>query len=99
MRDFGLFDATEVFGAGSPEALLSGPGLAAILRPEFALPVVTSPGPLGEMSVLPPQVEFSEIKLGPRFGGEPNGASKLDWSVSRADRRLLRTNRAVGERR
>ena len=81
MQDFGLFDASEVFGAGLPEALLSGPGLAATLRPEFALPLVTSTGPLGEMSVLPPQVEFSEMKLGPRFSGEPNGASKLDWSV------------------
>jgi hypothetical protein len=42
---------------------------------------VTSTGPLGEMSVRPPQVEFSEIKLGPRFSGEPNGPSRLDWSV------------------
>ena len=81
MQDFGLFDAGEVLGAGLPEALLSGPGLAATLRPEFDLPLVTSTGPLGEMSVLPPQVELSEIKLGPRFSGEPNGASKLDWSV------------------
>jgi len=66
---------------GLPEALLSGPGLGSSLRPEFALPLVTSTGPLGEMSVLPPQLEFSEIKLGPRFSGDPNGASKLDWSV------------------
>jgi crotonobetainyl-CoA:carnitine CoA-transferase CaiB-like acyl-CoA transferase len=81
MQDFGLFDASDVFGVGLPEALLSGPGLGSSLRPEFALPLVTSTGPLGEMSVLPPQLEFSEIKLGPRFSGDPNGASKLDWSV------------------
>ncbi len=36
---------------------------------------------MGEMSVLPVQVEFSEFQLRPRFSGEPNGASKLDWSV------------------
>ncbi|HMD61894.1 MAG TPA: hypothetical protein VKG78_10695 [Opitutaceae bacterium] len=41
MQDFGLFDAGVVFGAGLPEALLSGPGLAATLRPEFALPLAT----------------------------------------------------------
>ncbi len=29
----------------------------------------------------PPQVELSRIKIGPRLSGEPNGASKLDWSV------------------
>ena len=29
----------------------------------------------------PPQVELSELKLGPRFSGDPNGASKLDWSA------------------
>lgn len=28
-----------------------------------------------------PQVELSEFTLGPRFSGDPNGASKLDWSV------------------
>jgi hypothetical protein len=28
-----------------------------------------------------PQVELSEFKLGPRFSGDPNGASKLDWSM------------------
>lgn len=42
---------------------------------------MTSTGPLGEMSVLPPQVELSEFNLGPRFSGNPSGASKLDWSV------------------
>jgi len=33
-----------------------------------------------EMQVLPPQVELSEAELGPRFSGDPNGASRLDWS-------------------
>lgn len=37
--------------------------------------------PNGEVSVVPPQVESSEFTLGPRFSGESNGASKLDWSV------------------
>jgi hypothetical protein len=55
--------------------------LDARLRPEFELPTATSTGPLGEMTVLPPQVELSEFKLGPCFSGDPNGASKLDWSV------------------
>lgn len=81
MQEFGVFPASEIFGVGLPESLLNAPGLQATLRPEFALPLVTADGPLGEVSVLPPQVEFSEIKLGPRFSGEPNGASKLDWSV------------------
>src|SRR5512146_511694 len=77
MQDFGLFSANEVHGAGLPESMLASPGLNARLRPEFDLPTVTSTGPLGEMSVLPPQVELSEFKLGPRFSGDPNGASKL----------------------
>ena len=42
---------------------------------------MTATGPLGEVSVVPPHVELSEFKLGPRFSGDPNGASKLDWSV------------------
>lgn len=29
----------------------------------------------------PRQVEVSEVRLGPRLSSEPNGASKLDWSV------------------
>jgi crotonobetainyl-CoA:carnitine CoA-transferase CaiB-like acyl-CoA transferase len=81
MQEFGLFPANEVQGVGLPESMMAAPGLNARLRPEFDLPTVTATGPLGEMSVLPPQVEFSEFKLGPRFSGDPNGASKLDWSV------------------
>lgn len=83
LQDFGLFSASEVHGVGLPESMLASPGLNAKLRPEFDLPTVTSIGPLGKMSVLPPQVEFSEFKLGPRFSGDPNGASKLDWAVFR----------------
>jgi hypothetical protein len=81
VQDFGLFPENEVRGAGLPESMMTAPGLQAGLRPEFELPMVTATGPLGEVSVLPPQVELSEFKLGPRFSGEPNGASKLDWSV------------------
>ena len=79
LQDFGLIPDREL--TDLPKSVLTAPGLQARLRPEFDLPLVTSTGPLGEMSVLPPQVEFSEFKLGPRFSGEPNGASKLDWSV------------------
>ena len=39
---------------------------------------MTATGPLGEMSVLPPQVELTEFKLGPRFSGKSNRVSKLD---------------------
>ena len=85
LQDFGLFRADEVHGAGLPASMMSAPGLNAKLRPEFDLPLVTATGPLGEMSVLPPQVEFSDFKLGPRFSGDPNGASKLDWSVFNQD--------------
>lgn len=81
LQEFGLFAPKEIHGAGLPESMLASPGLNARLRPEFDLPTITATGPLGEMSVLPPQVEFSEFKLGPRFSGEPNGASKLNWSV------------------
>ncbi len=42
---------------------------------------MTTTGPPGEKSVPPPQVELSEFELGPRFSGDPNGASKLDWSA------------------
>lgn len=85
LQDFGLFPANEVHGVGLPASMMSAPGLNAKLRPEFDLPLVTATGPLGEMSVLPPQVELSEFKLGPRFSGDPNGASKLDWSVFTQD--------------
>lgn len=81
LQDFGLFPASEVHGVGLPESMLASPGLNARLRPEFDLSTVTATGSLGEMSVLPPQVELSELKLGPRFSGDPNGPSKLDWSV------------------
>lgn len=81
LQDFGLFPANAVHGVGLPESMMAAPGLNARLRPEFDLPLVKTTGPLGEMSVLPPQVELSEFKLGPRFSGDPNGASKLDWSV------------------
>ncbi len=81
LQEFGVFPEREVCGAGLPEHMMTAPGLQAKLRPEFDLPLVTSHGPLGEMSVLPPQVELSEFKLGPRFSGDPNGASKLEWSV------------------
>lgn len=56
-------------------------GLNARIRPESELPTVTCIGSLGQMSVLSPQVELSEFTLGPRFSGEPKGASKLDWSA------------------
>ena len=79
MQDFGLIPDSEL--EGLPKSLMTAPGLNARLRPEFELPLVTATGPRGEIAVLPPQVEFSEFKLGPRFSGDPNGASKLDWSV------------------
>lgn len=82
VQDFGLFPEQEVRGAGLPEHMMTAPGLQARLRPEFELPLVTASGPLGEVAVLPPQVELSGFRLGPRFSGEPNGASRLDWSVS-----------------
>ena len=63
------------------ENTIAAPGLQARIRPEFDLPLVTATGPLGEVSVVAPQVGFSEFTLGPRFSGDPNGASKLDWSV------------------
>ncbi len=81
VQDFGLFPENEVRGEGLPESMMTAPGLQARIRPEFDLPLVTATGPLGEVSVVPPQVELSEFQLGPRFSGEPNGASKLDWSV------------------
>ncbi len=81
VQDFGLFPENEVRHAALPESMMTAPGLQARIRPEFDLPLVTATGPLGEVSVVPPQVEFSDFKLGPRFSGEPNGASKLDWSV------------------
>lgn len=86
LQDFGLFPENEVRGAGLPESMMTEPGLQAKIRPEFDLPLVTATGPLGEVSVVPPQVEFSEFKLGPRFSGESNGASKLDWSVFTLER-------------
>ncbi len=52
------------------------------LKIEGKYPVAASKHHLGESRAgLPPQAAFSEFKLGPRFSGEPNGASKLDWSV------------------
>ncbi len=81
VQDFGLFPENEIRNSGLPASMMTAPGLQAKLRPEFELPMVTAVGPLGEVSVLPPQVEFAEFELGPRFSGEPNGASKLDWSV------------------
>jgi hypothetical protein len=81
VQDFGRFPDREVRGAGLPESMMTAPGLQARIRPEFDLPLVTASGPLGEVSVAPPQVEFSEFRLGPRFSGEPNGASKQDASV------------------
>ena len=79
LQGFGLIPDSAL--TGLPNSMMSAPGLQASLRPEFELPLVTSTGPMGEMSVLPVQVEFSEFTLRPRFSGEPNGASKLDWSV------------------
>lgn len=80
LQDFGLFDPAEVYGTGLPASLLDSPGLGGTLRPEFQLPLVTSTGPMGEVQNLPLQVEFSEIELKPPHSGQPNGASKLDWS-------------------
>jgi crotonobetainyl-CoA:carnitine CoA-transferase CaiB-like acyl-CoA transferase len=81
VQDFGLIAQEELLGL--PTSMMTAPGLQAKLRPEFELPMVTASGPVGEVSVLPPQVEFSDFELGPRFSGEPNGASKLDWEVFR----------------
>jgi hypothetical protein len=53
--------------------------LAATLSEEFMKPVVKVEGPLGEMQVLPIQVEFSSLKIQPEWSGDPNGASKLVW--------------------
>lgn len=98
VQDFGLFPDSEVRGAGLPEHMMTAPGLQATLRPEFELPTVKSTGPLGELAVLPSQVELSEFKLGPRFSGDPNGASKLDGFVFTRDQESgdsKRANQAV----
>lgn len=67
--------------SGSQRREAADRSLHAKPRPELELASVTTSSPLGEMSVLPPQAEFSEFKLEPRSSGEPNGALKPDWSV------------------
>ncbi|MCY9854141.1 CoA transferase [Vibrio mediterranei] len=65
-----------------PESLINNPGLDGTLREEFCLPTHTTPkGPLGEMSFLPLQIEFSSLHIVPEWSGEPNGASKPTWDV------------------
>jgi hypothetical protein len=51
LQGFGLIRDSAL--TGLPNSKMSAPGLQASLRPEFELPLVTSTGPMGEMSVLP----------------------------------------------
>jgi crotonobetainyl-CoA:carnitine CoA-transferase CaiB-like acyl-CoA transferase len=77
LQQFGLFEISDL--EGLPKSIVNSPGLAATLSEEFMKPVVKVEGPLGEMQVLPIQVEFSSLKIQPEWSGDPNGASKLVW--------------------
>lgn len=78
VQEFGLFDRNDLNTL--PKSVLDNPGLTATLRDEFQLPTITTPhGPLGEMTFLPLQIDFSDLKLLPTWSGEPNGASKPMW--------------------
>ncbi|WP_049537986.1 CoA transferase [Vibrio harveyi] len=80
VQEFGLIEREKI--QHLPESLIHNPGLGGTLREEFLLPTHTTPlGPLGEMSFLPLQIEFSCLNIVPEWSGEPNGASKPTWDV------------------